>query len=83
MKSHQENIMLLPDNIHPDNTIYYNAIYLIQCIQTKDRFTFDELLLQTRQLKDMSMAIFILCLDWLFLLNFIQLDDDGNISKCL
>jgi hypothetical protein len=30
----------------------------------------------------MSMPVFLLCLDWLFLLNLITLNDNGKVKLC-
>lgn len=75
-------IMLLPDNIHPEHSIYYNAAFVIKAIQEYRSLGLLELYLETRQHQEMSMPVFILCLDWLFLLNLVSLSDRGKVELC-
>jgi len=74
--------MLLPDNIHPENCIYYNGAFVLQAIQEKPSQDIVELYLNSKQLKEMSMPVFVLCIDWLFLLNLVTLSDQGRVELC-
>lgn len=74
--------MLLPDNIHPENSIYYNGAFVLQAIQQNPHQKMIDLYLCSRQLKEMSMPIFVLCLDWLFLLNVATMNDQGKVELC-
>lgn len=75
-------IMLLPDNIHPENSIYYNGAIVLQALQRQPSQELLDLFQNVRHLKEMSMPIFILCLDWLFLLDVISMDADRRIALC-
>lgn len=75
--------MLLPDNIHPDQTVYYNGAYVLKAIQQTNSIEPLELYMETKKNRDMSMSIFILCLDWLFILNAIKIGDRGRIELCI
>lgn len=68
--------MLIPDNIHPDQTIYYNASFVLKILQENFSLDFLELYMKTKSERHMSMPVFVLCLDWLFLLNLIKLNDN-------
>ncbi len=75
--------MLLPDNIHPEDSVYYNGVFVLQVIQKNPSLDLLDLYQNTKQLKKMSMPIFMLCLDWLFLLDLLTLDDQGRIELCI
>lgn len=74
--------MLLPDNVHPEQTIYYNSAFIIKALKENNNIPISELYETVRSLKDMSISIFTLSLDWLFLLNALNIDDNGRIQKC-
>jgi uncharacterized protein YybS (DUF2232 family) len=73
--------MLLPDNIHPEYSIYYNGSFLIQVLKNKNNLDVLELYQEVKELKNMSFPIFILCVDWLYLANIAELSD-GRIKLC-
>jgi hypothetical protein len=74
--------MLLPDNVRPENCIYYNGAFVLQAMQKKPSQDMIELYLHSKKLKEMSMPVFVLCLDWLFLLNLVTLNDQGRVELC-
>jgi hypothetical protein len=74
--------MLLPENIHPEHSIYYNGSFVLQELQKKSNQNLLDLYYNVKQKKSMSFSIFILCLDWLFLLNVISLDSNDDIKVC-
>ena len=76
--------MLLPDNIHPEDSLYYNGAFVLQAIRMNpSSLDLLDLFQHTKRLKEMSMPVFILCLDWLFLLNLLTLDDKGRVELCI
>jgi hypothetical protein len=74
--------MLVPDNIHPEQTIYFNGAFVLKTIQKHRVMDFLDLYMQTIIDREMSMPVFSLCLDWLFLLNLITLDNRGKVILC-
>ena len=74
--------MLVPDNIHPEQTIYFNGAFVLKAIQENHVINIIDLYLKTKAEREMSMPVFILCLDWLFLLNLITLSDNGKVELC-
>jgi hypothetical protein len=74
--------MLLPDNIHPDNSIYYNGSIVLELIQQEKRIKLTELYILVKKKKDMSYPVFILCLDWLYLLNAAIINKKGEVYLC-
>ena len=75
-------IMLLPDNIHPDNSIYYNAAFVIESLKKETSYKLLDLYQEVKIKRQMSFSIFILCLDWLYLLEVTKLNFKGEIELC-
>jgi len=73
--------MLLPDNIRPENSIYYNGAFLIQVLKEKNNLDMLELYQEVKKIKNMSFPIFTLCIDWLYLANIAELSN-GRIKLC-
>jgi hypothetical protein len=78
----QEVLMLVPDNIHPEQTIYFNGAFVLKIIQERRVMDMLDLYVQTTSERDMTMPVFVLCLDWLFLLGLITLNDIGKVELC-
>ncbi|MCW3789378.1 ABC-three component system middle component 6 [Plebeiibacterium sediminum] len=73
--------MLLPDNIHPENSIYYNGALVLQILQKKNGLDIVNLYQEVKQLKMLTFSVFILCLDWLYIANIAEVKD-GRIELC-
>jgi hypothetical protein len=74
--------MLLPDNIHPKNSIYYNGAFVLYELQKQKNQKLIELYQNVKQKHNVSFPVFILCLDWLFLLNVAELKNNGEVKLC-
>jgi len=74
--------MLVPDNIHPEQTIYFNGAFVLKAIQERCVIDMIDLYIQTTTEREMSMPVFVLCLDWLFLLNLVTLNVHGQVELC-
>lgn len=74
--------MLLPDNIPPEHSIYYNGAFVLQAIHERRVVDMLELYLDIQKKFEMSMPIFVLCLDWLFLIDQVAFDDQGRVVIC-
>lgn len=74
--------MLLPDNIHPEHSIYYNGAFVLQVLQRQSPQELFDLYQNVKHLKDMTFPVFILCLDWLFLLGVAILNSGGDVELC-
>ena len=75
--------MLLPDQVAPENSIYFNASFILKELKQQEEYDLLELYQCVRRMKDMSFSLFILSLDWLFLLEIpvvIRLDRNENVS---
>lgn len=74
--------MLLPDNIQPELSIYYNASLVIDELQKNNNQDILILFDNVKTKNNMSFSIFILCLDFLYLIDVAHIDNKGNISLC-
>ncbi len=73
--------MLLPDNIHPENSIYYNGAIVLEVLQRNNNIELLELYLLVKKARDMSFPIFILSLDWLYLIDVAILKEE-KVELC-
>lgn len=74
--------MLLPDNIHPENSIYYNGAFVIESLKRERSYQILDLFQEVKEKKTMSFSVFILCLDWLYLIEVAKLNSKGEIELC-
>jgi hypothetical protein len=74
--------MLLPDNIHPEQTIYYTAAYVLKVLLEQKEISIFNLYLEVCKLIKISMSVFLLSLDWLFLAEIIENQENGSVSLC-
>ena len=75
--------MLMPDNIHPEMSIYYNGYIILSKMNAKGNLGMVELYHELKEENAMSFSIYMLSLDWLFLIQAASIDENGVISKCL
>jgi len=75
--------MLLPKNILPENSIYYNGAFVLQVLQEGKTLTMLDLYQNVKLKKNMSFPVFLLCLDWLYLINVIDLKGNGDVTLCI
>ncbi|MFT5337456.1 MAG: hypothetical protein ACI9YL_001459 [Luteibaculaceae bacterium] len=73
--------MLLPDNIHPENTVYFNGAMVLNLLQTDSSIEFLELYNQVKSNGNISFQTYILCLDWLYLIDAAKLNN-GKVELC-
>lgn len=73
--------MILPDNIHPEDCIYYNGSIVLDIMQHNKRMSITDLFARVREKKNLSYSMFLLCLDWLFLIDAV-LVNEGTVSLC-
>ena len=73
--------MLLPDNIHPENCIYYNGGIVLNVIQNNSDIEMLELFQLVKKVRNMSFTTFVLCLDWLYLIDVARLENE-KVKLC-
>lgn len=82
LKTLKITTMLLPDNIHPENSVYYNGAFVLEALQKQTSQNILDLYQTVKTKRNMSFSIFVLCLDWLYLLNVAQLNTKGEVILC-
>lgn len=74
--------MLLPDNIHPELSIYYNGYIVLMELKIKSKQKILDLYQQVKKRNGMSFPIFVLSLDWLYLIDVAKIDENGCVKLC-
>lgn len=73
--------MLVPDNTRPEDTIYFNGAKVLQVIQNEKRLAITDLYVILKKKSDISFATMLLCLDWLYLIDCIEVIN-GEVVLC-
>ena len=74
--------MLLPDNIRPELTIYYNGAIILKELEIKNKYDIIDLYQKVKETNDMSFFTFMLSIDWLYLLQVAIINQNGEIEIC-
>jgi hypothetical protein len=83
LRIRRDIIMLLPDNIHPGLSIYYNGSFVLEELKKMDNQTIMDLYQNVKVKNEMSFPAFMLCLDWLYLIEAARMNEKGYIQLCL
>ncbi len=73
--------MLVPENTRPEDTIYLNGAKVLQVIQQEKRLAITDLYVILKMRSDISFATMLLCLDWLYLIDCIEVNN-GEVVLC-
>ena len=73
--------MLVPDNIRPEDTIYLNGAKVLQVILKEKKLAIADLYVILKKKSDISFASMLLCLDWLYLMDCIEVNN-GEVVLC-
>jgi hypothetical protein len=68
--------MLLPNNIAPEDSIYYNGAIVLDIVQREHRISLANLFCEVNKSKSLSFSMFLLCLDWLYLINCVSIQNE-------
>ncbi|WP_411740747.1 ABC-three component system middle component 6 [Pseudomonas sp. A-B-26] len=74
--------MLLPENIHPNNSLYLAGGFVLKALESFEEARLMDLYFESRRFHEMPMPLFVLALDWLFLAGLISHNSDGSIISC-
>ena len=74
--------MLLPDNIHPELSIYYTGAVVLEELQISSVQQIMDLYQKVKNKKEMSFSTFVLSLDWLYLIEVAKLNEKGEVELC-
>ena len=73
--------MLVPDNTRPEDTIYFNGAKVLQVILDEKKLAITDLYVILKKKSDISFATMLLCLDWLYLIDLIEVNN-GEVVLC-
>ncbi|MBO0449055.1 hypothetical protein JZO76_05845 [Enterococcus sp. MJM12] len=75
--------MLLPDEIKPETSIYYYAAMLLKKVkQSIEPFEIVELYYILKETTDISLKNYAYCLDWLYLIDAVKINEEGSVVLC-
>lgn len=74
--------MLLPDNVNPKNTLYYNGAMIIRALRELGEASLLDLLTECRTRNDVPMPLVVLSIDWLYLAGRVRRNKAGNFVLC-
>jgi len=76
--------MIISKNTHPERDLYYLGAKIIEVLDSfrQEEWNCFDLFLQVNQTEKISINLYALALDWLFILNVIRQDKNGGIKKC-
>lgn len=75
--------MLLPDNIKPELCIYYNGSLIINELRKYNEQSILDLFDRLKKKVDMSFSTYLLCLDWLYLIDMVEVNEEGRCVLCI
>lgn len=73
--------MLIPKNLSPDDCVYVNAAYVLESLFACSEQSLSDLYCNVRNRHTMSFALFVLCLDWLYLCDCVKFENE-KIALC-
>jgi hypothetical protein len=76
--------MIIDKNIHPEHDLYFLGAKLIEIMDSLDKveWEFFDLFVEFYTNYKVSINLFLLVLDWLFILGVIRKTTNGVIVKC-
>jgi hypothetical protein len=76
--------MIVSKNTHPERDLYYLGAKTIEVMNSsgKDEWDYFDLFSDLNRKQKISVNLFSLVLDWLFILQVIQKSNNGRIKRC-
>ncbi|MDR1747873.1 MAG: hypothetical protein LBR47_02305 [Spirochaetaceae bacterium] len=76
--------MIVSKNTHPERDLYYLGAKTIEVLNSsiQEEWDFLDLFAEVNTREKISLNLFSLVLDWLFILGVIRLNEKGEIRKC-
>lgn len=75
--------MLLPDNIKPELSIYYIGSQILSVLKDNRSLPLINLFQKLRVRSSVSFQSFVLGLDWLYLINAAEVNEQGDVVLCI
>lgn len=74
--------MLLPNDIKPESSVFYYASLVLKEIQSGEDRQIVGIFHSVKDKYDISLKVFAYCLDWLYLIEAVKVDEEGKILLC-
>jgi len=76
--------MILNKNVHPERDLYFLGGVFIDYLdsQNKEKIDFFDFYVKMNKTNPISINLFTLVLDWLFIIGVIKKGENGLIEKC-
>lgn len=75
--------MLLPDNIRPELSIYYIGGQILSVLKDNRSLSLMNLFQKLKERNSVSFQSFVLSLDWLYLINAAEVNEQGDVVLCI
>ena len=75
--------MLLPDNIRPELSIYYIGSLIHSVLKDNHSIPLINLFQKLKEKSTVSFQSFVLGLDWLYLINAAEVNEQGDVVLCI
>lgn len=78
--------MIISNSMKPNQTLYYFGARLLECLKRQPSLTIDSLqlfeLFQSCLSAKVTYTQYMYTLDWLYLLDMVEVNDNGDIVVC-
>lgn len=74
--------MILSNNSNPKNSLYYIGGIILKFLKTKNEYDYLELYNEVKKNHDISLQLYNLTLDWLYLISAVKFDEKVGVVKC-
>jgi hypothetical protein len=74
--------MLLPTDVNPKECIYYNGAVVLEELERSPGLLIMDLYGKLSASTGMTLSLFFLCLDWLYLIDAAVVDERGIVVRC-
>jgi len=75
--------MIATSDTHPERDIYYLGAKIIEILSETNKYEWDciELFETLKRSNGIELKLFILCLDWLFMIKVIENNEKGDVIR--
>lgn len=75
--------MILPNNIKPELSLYYTGALIIKILKKKNKYNLYELFIDININNNITFNLFMLTLDWLYLIETLDIKNGNEVNLCL
>lgn len=83
LKTQRDTVMLMPENIDPQKSIYYTGAMVLQLIQRSGNISVINLYSEVKLQYGISFPVMLLSLDWLYLIGAVTVTKSGEVKLCI